>query len=327
MESQVKSLTKAASEHKEIILRYKNEFPYLSNTKLAKLIVDKEKLDVGFDYMRKVITFVKDEIPIDVALEPAQFDIEIPDTLYNERERFKIPTAIDRLLFISDLHIPFHSIDGIRMAIKYGHDNGMRGIYLGGDIVDFYAVSRYDRLPHLRNIKNEIEGVRQFLYNLRDKFPDIEIYFKIGNHEHRYTKFLMERAPELFEVDSIQLDELLHLNRLRIKLVGFNTITEYGRLNILHGHEILGGGIHTAHNFRIKAGDHVLFGHFHRTQESLSRNIKDNVIGAWSVGCLCGLSPDYMPINNWNHGFAFITRQDDGNFVVKNKTIINGFIY
>ena len=50
-------------------------------------------------------------------------------------------------------------------------------------------------------------------------------------------------------------------------------------------------------------------------------------MGAWAVGCLCGLSPDYMPINDWNLGFAFITRENDGNFSVENKKIINGYIH
>ena len=207
------------------------------------------------------------------------------------------------------------------------HDNGVRGIFLGGDVMDFYGLSRYDRLPHKRNIKNEIETTRQFLYNLRSKFPDAEIYYKLGNHEFRYMRFLLDKAPELFDVDMMQIEELLHFNRLRIHLIGNKQVTEFGKLSIIHGDEILGGGVNVSRNFRIKASDNILFGHFHRTQEDLHRNIKGKLIGAWAVGCLCGLQPDWMPINNWNNGFAFITRTPDGNFTVENKKIIQGFIH
>lgn len=315
------------NSNKDIILRYKREYPYLSNTKLASLIIKKENLDYTTEFYRKLIPLVNNPQRTDVNLDEDEFVIEIPDSMYKERERFIIPTAVDRLLYIADLHIPFHDINSVRLAIKYGYDNGMRGIFLGGDIADFYAASHYIRLPHLRNLKVELDSVRQFLYNLRDKFPELEIYYKIGNHENRFRRYLIDKAPEMFDVDSLQFDDLLHLTRLRIRLIEDLQVSEFGRLNIIHGHEILGGGINVARNFRIKASDNVLFGHFHRTKEDVTRTIKNKVMGAWSVGSLCGLSPDYLPINDWNQGFAFIIRENDGNFRVKNLKIINGYIY
>lgn len=318
--------TERGVEYSDLIARYKVEFPHLSNKKLAEIIVKRENLDVTADVFRAVIPYSRKE-NLDVSLDENEFDIDIPDSNYEERKPFLIPSGIDRLLFISDLHIPYHDIQAVKLAIKYGYDNGMRGIFLGGDIIDFYGVSRYQRLPHLRHVKTDIEATRQFLYNLRTKFPELEIYYKIGNHEQRWTNYLMNQAPEIFDMDSVQFDDILHLTKLRIKLIDSLTVSEFGRLNILHGHEIMGGGVHVARNFRIKASDNILFGNFHRTKEDITKTIKNKVMGSWAVGCLCGLSPDYMSINDWNLGFAFITRTKDGNFSVDNKKIINGFVH
>jgi len=32
--------------------------------------------------------------------------------------------------------------------------------------------------------------------------------------------------------------------------------------------------------------------------------IERKQISSWSIGCLCGLAPQFMPVNKWNHGFA-----------------------
>lgn len=317
---------KKGLEYADLIERYKIEFPYMDDASLAKVIVKRENLDHTADTFRVIIPYAR-KIRTDINLDENEFNIDIPQSNYEERQPFLIPSAIDRLLFISDLHIPYHDIQAVKLAIKYGYEKGMRGIFLGGDIIDFYGISRYQRLPHLRHVKTDIEATRQFLYNLRTKFPDLEIYYKIGNHENRWTNYLMNQAPEVFDLDSVQFDELLHLTKLRIKMVDSLTVTEFGRLNILHGHEIMGGGVHVARNFRIKASDNILFGNFHRTKEDVTKTIKNKVMGSWAVGCLCGLSPDYMSINDWNLGFAFITREKDGNFSVENKKIINGYIH
>lgn len=326
MSNSIKSYQKIADKYGDIIRRYKMQYPELSDVKLAKKIVSGEKLEYSSDSFRVCLPYVR-EINKNVSLDDEIFTIEIPDSHYEERKRFIIPTAIDRLLFISDIHIPYHDINAVKLAIRYGYDHGMRGIFLGGDIIDFYGISRYQRLPHLRHVKSDVELTRQFLYNLRHKFPDLEIYYKIGNHEARWTNYLMSQAPEIFDMDSVQFDDILHLTKLRIRLIDSLQVTEFGRLNILHGHEIMGGGVHVARNFRIKASDNILFGNFHRTKEDITKTIKDKIMGAWAVGCLCGLSPDYMPINDWNLGFAFITREKDGNFSVENKKIINGLVY
>ena len=99
-------------------------------------------------------------------------------------------------------------------------------------------------------------------------------------------------------------------------------------MNIIHGHEYQGGGgIHVAYNRMNKAMDNVISGHSHVTQNSVKKSLSGKFYGSWTVGCLCSLSPRYNPQNNWNHGFAIIERDENGNFEVQNKMIVGGKIY
>jgi predicted phosphodiesterase len=49
--------------------------------------------------------------------------------------------------------------------------------------------------------------------------------------------------------------------------------------------------------------------------------------GLVSISGNCDLNPDYRPMNNWNHGFAFAETAADGSFEVQNLRVIDGKVY
>jgi hypothetical protein len=51
-----------------------------------------------------------------------------------------------------------------------------------------------------------------------------------------------------------------------------------------------------------------------------------NYHGGFSTGCLCELSPDYLPYNEWVLGFARVLVYPDKSFSVENKIIVDGKI-
>jgi hypothetical protein len=53
-------------------------------------------------------------------------------------------------------------------------------------------------------------------------------------------------------------------------------------------------------------------------------DVQGNVIRSYSTGCLCELHPDYMPLNDWQHGCAVISIDDDGHASVQNLRIRHG---
>lgn len=231
----------------------------------------------------------------------------------------------NKVLLLSDIHLPYHDIQAIRKALDGGKKMGIDTVYLNGDILDCYQVSAHQKDPAKRGIKYEIDLCKQFLQLVRHYFKDANIYYKFGNHEYRYERYIMHNAPQLADIPQIALDQLLCLNDYGINHVEHNRIAKFGKLNIAHGHEyrsVFGGGIHNARNARIKAGNHnIITGHFHRSQEDIAKDIDGAFVGSWVTGCLCKLNPAYAGKTQWNWGYALIERSGEM-FEVHNKKII-----
>jgi hypothetical protein len=100
-------------------------------------------------------------------------------------------------------------------------------------------------------------------------------------------------------------------------------------INDIHGHENYGSkSIHIAYKQLFNTMTNVMSGHYHITQSDFKRSLTGEIYGSWVVGCLCSLYPRYHPQgNNWNSGFAIVEKENNGNFEVNNKMIIDGKIY
>lgn len=269
-------------------------------------------------------------INTDVDLESesdSDSDIQVPDTFYEEAPVFVIPDAVSKLLVVGDLHIPFHDIDAIKIAFRYGKENGCDGVLLNGDTMDFHFASKFLRDPRYRDAEKELTVGRMFLENLRKFMPQSRIYYKVGNHDQRMALRNIESNPEYHSLSELKIENLLKLHDFNIEKIDSLSIAEFGKLNLLHGHEFHRYGIHVAYNNLLKSMDNIMFCHYHKTQEYIHTVLRGDVVGSWSVGCLCGLRPEYLPLNNWNLGFAIVTRRGhNGSFEVSNKKIINGRI-
>lgn len=256
------------------------------------------------------------------------FDIEIPKSDFNP-ERFKtlhIPKDNYKLLLLYDIHIPFHDADSLRLAIRHGKDSGVDEVFIMGDGVDFYGLSKFEKSKKYRDPVYEIATAQKFLENLRRYMPKEKITWKEGNHELRFKRYIMTRAPELESVMGMDFRSVMELNKHGVEHLEDKTIIKAGKLFILHGHEIAGGGENVAKNKFKRAMANIIFGHSHLSQSSMARSLDGSYFGSWGVGALCHKSPDYNPFNQWFTGFAIVTLQMDGNFSVENKIIIDGQI-
>lgn len=316
----------SANKHKSLILRYKAKNPYMNNTQLAKLILKEEGIKGSWEHWRTFVSYILGDKEVSSEVFSDEEDIVIPESWYQERPHYIVPNATRKLLVIGDTHIPFHDVTAIKTALRYGEEKGVDGILLNGDIPDCYSFSRFIKRPDLRRPKEEIEIVKTFLTKLRNKYPNYKLYYKFGNHEDRFDRYVMQNAGDLWGLPGMNLRDILGLDQLRIEYIDERTVIEFGKLSIIHGHEIWGGGINVARNFRIKSRVSILFNHFHRHQTDIVPTLDGKHQGAWAVGCLCGLRPDYMPVNDWLSGAAIIERDAEGIFTVKNKQIMNGRI-
>ena len=229
-------------------------------------------------------------------------------------------------LLLSDIHIPYHNEESLELAISYGEANGIDHILLNGDTCDFYNCSSYSKDPEERNLSNELQKTRQFLAHLRERFPDAVIVFKIGNHEDRWERYLSLKAPELLGISDFKMSKILNLDKWDIDLVESMRKIKAGKhLTILHGHEGRNSGVYPARSLLLRTHTCTIAGHNHRTSTYGEKTSEDKYLYSWTLGCLCDMKPEYMPINQWNHGFGILTL-DGNNFTVENKRIINGEI-
>jgi len=237
----------------------------------------------------------------------------------------RLPEHLKKIGILSDIHVPFHSLEALTCAIKYLREQEIDCLYLNGDTFDFYSISRHEKEKDLRDFPREIEMARNFLQKLRDIFPTIPIYFKAGNHENRFQRYLFSQAEEFAGLHELQFDKFFRMDHLKIEWVEDWQGMEMGDLLVCHGHEIMAGGMNPSQTTFNKTFCNTLIGHVHRTTSTIKKNGFKKFIHSYSTGCLTHLSPKYYPFAQHNHGFALV-EIEDGKSKVQNLMIKDGKI-
>lgn len=248
---------------------------------------------------------------------------ELPTSYARVREPFTIPES--RILILSDLHVPYHDIAAIELALDHYEFDC---ILINGDFLDFHRLSRFVSEPESVSFGNEIAIGRAFLEVLRDRYG-VPIYYKLGNHEERLQDYMFSKAPEVAATSFWKLDELLELETVGATLIDDKRRILAGGLTILHGHELahgMFGPVNPARGVYMKAGVSCLVGHHHRTSEHSGMTLDGSLVSCWSTGALCQLSMNYNPYPQSNHGFAF-AEIDGDQYHVFNHRIFNGKVY
>jgi predicted phosphodiesterase len=236
---------------------------------------------------------------------------------------FKLPIGIKNILFLSDIHLPYQDNDALLTALNYGVAQNVDCIWLNGDIMDMYQASAHEKLPSKDDLRYEIDFTKDFFQRLRTIFPTQTIYFKEGNHEVRWRRMLMRKAPEIIGIAEFDLQFVLELEKYKVFWIPNSTLVKFGKLSVIHGNEFMGaGGKHPATNLYNKAKVDIIAGDKHRTDNSVTTDLNKGVTKVYAVGCLCDLNPEYYLMGHtaWNHGFAHIKMNGD-KFIVHNYRI------
>lgn len=324
----------------DIVKSYCEKYPNASTTALARIINSECPIDFpSFDTTRSSVRYVRGEKADKnknseykrsevVKKQFMKRNFELPDSDYKKVDVFKIPKGQNNILILSDIHLPYQDNAALATAIQYGIENKVNAVLLNGDTIDMYQVSRFIKDRRLRDMAGELEITRKFLKTLQDTF-NCPIYFKIGNHEARWENYLRLQAPELLGIPDFELSTILRLREFGVTEVKDKQRIMAGKLSILHGHEFghsVFSPVNPARGLYMRAKENSIIGHHHQTSEHSEKSLSGDVATTWSVGCLCGLEPDYQPYNKYNHGFAHVQTSDNGGFSVKNIRIINGKI-
>lgn len=318
----------------ELVIEILRQFPNAYSNTLAGLLFEKypqvfmskEDARSVIRYYRgakgnadrnRVITkeFIKDIDKMNPFALPSSDAEDYPD--------YCLPRNDNKVLIMSDIHLPYHSIEAVSTAIERGMIEGCNTVLLNGDILDFYSLSRYEKDPRNRHFALELDSLKQFLDVLETHF---KVYYKLGNHEERYQSYLRIKAPELIGVSEFELNNIMKSRGSKAEFI-YKQKVYLGKLPIIHGHEYgigLGGSVNTARSLFLKTNKSAACGHSHRTSEHTETDIDGKTVACWSIGCLCDLHPEYAILNKWNHGFATCEFDSAGDFELKNYKIVNG---
>ena len=222
---------------------------------------------------------------------------------------------MERTAFLGDWHVPFHC-DNLPDILKEITKEAKHVVVMG-DAVDFYQVSHYRRDPsRLVSLGQDIERAAELLAIL--KKVKGEKYFILGNHELRLVRYLADHAPELVGLKSLDLTELLGLDRLGFTVVdGLYLKKKFGRREwlIFHGDHF---GKNGAYKNLETYGANGITGHSHRLGVIHKTTFGDQ--HTWiETGCLVK-SPDREPsfyrfsdygkFHDWHRGYVLMSERE-----------------
>lgn len=216
-------------------------------------------------------------------------------------------TNVRPILIVPDTHRPYHDKRAWALMLKAA--KVLKPYYLVciGDLADFYAVSSHSKDPRRVNcLQREVADVKVALDEL-DDLKAVERIFIAGNHEDRLTRYLKDKAPELFGV--VGIPQLFNLYERGWKYVPYKEDVKIGKITFTHDVNAAGrGAIHKALD---TYQDCIVTGHTHRLQYAVEGNAStpDTRVSA-AFGWLGDVKQvDYMhratAQKNWALGFGY----------------------
>lgn len=210
-----------------------------------------------------------------------------------------------KVVFISDIHAPFQDESAIRATISFIKYWKPTELIFMGDVVDFYAISRFIRNPDRANkLQEELDVAHTILKRFCLAAPKAKKTFLKGNHEYRLQKYLWSNAPELSNLRSLTVPEQLHLNDLGIEYIENGKITRNGTV-IKHGNVVRKFAGYSAKGEFENCGISGVSAHTHRLGQYFHTH--EGGMFTWiECGCLCDMNAEYMEgkVANWQHGFG-----------------------
>jgi predicted phosphodiesterase len=329
-------MARPVSLKNQTVAQYIDKYPSMTKHSLAKVILEKEPLVFSdLEEVRWFIRYLTNSAgeharSVSAGSMGSKKMNFVGRSVAKKARTVSLPQKNDNILWISDLHFPNHDEDAINLALNYGLDKKVNTIIIGGDLLDNEPFSAWDKKPSVNQVRRWFEMVQDFLLGLRLQFQDVDIYFLLGNHDLWYEKFLVKKAPILFDDPYYSLEKRLKLDQLDIIVLDEKTKLKIDGLLALHGHTLMRQKlppVNAARGVFLRSKHSIIIGHVHSSSKHVETTLAGKMISCFSVGCLCTLSPDYDPHNTkHNQGFAHITRKS-GFYHVDNLEIQDGVIY
>jgi hypothetical protein len=214
-------------------------------------------------------------------------------------------TKLEPILFVPDAHHPFADMKAWNLMLKVGRALKPHHLVVMGDLADFYAVSSHSKDPSRRaSLIDEVECVGHRLDEL-DALGATNKLFVEGNHEDRLTRYLSDRAPELFGL--VSTADLLGLKSRGYKFASYKHALRLGKLWITH--DVGTAGRYATFKALDTFQHSSVTAHTHR----MSYVVEGNAAGEQKLSVTFGWLGDAVQINymhrfnvlkNWALGFG-----------------------
>jgi hypothetical protein len=243
---------------------------------------------------------------------------------FNIDESPEVP--IKKVLCYGDVHRPFQDPDANWLMWKVVMQTIRPQMIVNmGDELDFPEISYFRKeKPSENAIVETIYGTRNHFSWLRETFPDAEIWWLPGNHDQRWSNFLIDKAPEITVLPDVHLEHILELDEQNIKWkerkpkgVSLNL----GHISVGHWNQVSKHSGYTAKLLVEKMLHSCVQAHTHRLGAHYHTGVDTELVG-FENGCLCRLDPHYEENPNWQQGFSVINITPEGYFKVENIEIV-----
>lgn len=243
---------------------------------------------------------------------------------------------LQRIFFVSDLHIPFHDKPALRLVLDVIRDFKPDILVSNGDFVDCYSISRHSKDPgRSKGLKAEFDQANVILDQLDALCPKARKIYLAGNHEDRLRRYVEEKAAEL--------DGLLDIpDQLRLKTRGWQYVhykddVKIGKVFVTH--DVGSAGRYNVFKCLDTYQSSVVTGHTHR----LSYVVEGDAAGGRKVSAQFGWLGDVNQIDymhkvkarrEWTTGFGYGYVSPQSGYVylvpvpiVKGTAVVEGKLY
>lgn len=230
-------------------------------------------------------------------------DMELFDAKHRGQVKKRKPVVA---VVAGDIHFGDHDMKLLKLFIYYVKWLQPDHIFLNGDVLDCYSVSKYSKTPlRMNQLQIEIDLANEFLDILQKVCPNAKIWFHDGNHDIR-LKLFAEKHHEIGSLRDFSTEGFLRLRERGIEYAPYTEHTKFGDLYIYHGNI---ASKHSASSYLDRWGVSGIFNHKHNIQMMMKTDMS-KTIKAYINGCMCSLTPHYKSAGpvNWQQGWATLKK-------------------
>tara|TARA_R110000744_G_scaffold13121_2_gene38447 strand:- start:5001 stop:5750 length:750 start_codon:yes stop_codon:yes gene_type:complete len=236
--------------------------------------------------------------------------------------------ALKRVFIWPDTHCPWYNKKAVSCTLKALKAFKPDHLVILGDFLDIHSLSRHDKSP-LKTVSfaKEIAVAKELLKRIDKAAGRAKRHFIMGNHENRVYKYLISKAPEIY--DMINLPSLLDFERFGFTHFDYLDHLRIGNLILAHD---IGHAGKSAHSQSLSmAGMSIAIGHTHRMAMVIEKKLQTGeLITGATMGWLGDpdAMKDYMPASKVKRfaitGFGTAYIMNDGTPILVPVPIVNG---